>query len=211
MIESNELPEAARQELTARLNLIENMLAEGRQTTESWGWAFLLWGVAYYVAIAWATLGHSTLAWPVTMIATSILTGIFASRQGGKQPETTMGRAIGAIWMAIGAALFILLLSAGISRHIEQQMMIAIIAAMLGAANAASGIILRWAAQLACAGMWWVAAIASLFGTVGQSSIVILVALFLGQIVFGSYMMLSEARERKQRANAAAGSGAAHA
>ena len=48
------------------------MIAEGRRTTESWGWTFVLWGVAYYVAIAWAALGHSTLAWPVTMIAAGI-------------------------------------------------------------------------------------------------------------------------------------------
>ena len=40
-------------ELKDRLSLIETMIAEGRRTTESWGWTFVLWGVAYYVAIAW--------------------------------------------------------------------------------------------------------------------------------------------------------------
>jgi hypothetical protein len=211
MIESNELTDAARQELTARLNLIENMLAEGRHTTESWGWTFVLWGLAYYVAIAWSTLGHSTLAWPVTMISASIVTGIGARRQGAKEPETTMGRAIGAIWIAIGSAMFLLLLSAGISGHMDQQTFIAVVAAMLGAANASSGIILKWGAQIACAGMWFVAAVASLFSTVSQSAVIGLVALFFGQIVFGGYMMISEARERKQRARSASGSGAAHA
>ena len=44
-------------ELKDRLNLIETMIAEGRRTTESWGWTFVLWGVAYYIAIAWAILG----------------------------------------------------------------------------------------------------------------------------------------------------------
>ena len=39
-------------ELKDRLNLIETMIAEGRRTTESWGWTFVLWGVAYYVAMA---------------------------------------------------------------------------------------------------------------------------------------------------------------
>src|SRR5271166_5018403 len=91
-----------KQELTARLNLIEAMIAEGRQTTESWGWIFVLWGVAYYIAIAWSTLGHSNFAWPVTMVATSLITAFSASRSGGKEPETTMGRAIGAIWIAVG-------------------------------------------------------------------------------------------------------------
>ena len=47
----------AEQELKDRLSLIENMIAEGRRTTSSWGWVFVLWGVAYYVAIAWSTWG----------------------------------------------------------------------------------------------------------------------------------------------------------
>jgi hypothetical protein len=72
-------------ELKDRLNLIENMIAEGRRTTESWGWTFVLWGVAYYVAIAWSSWGHGTLAWPVTMIAAGVLTAVFASRQSGSK------------------------------------------------------------------------------------------------------------------------------
>ena len=38
------------QELKDRLSLIESMIAEGRRTTESWGWTFVLWGVAYYIS-----------------------------------------------------------------------------------------------------------------------------------------------------------------
>ncbi len=44
-------------DLAERVRLIESMMAEGRQKTESWGWTFVLWGVAYYVATAWATWG----------------------------------------------------------------------------------------------------------------------------------------------------------
>ena len=47
-------------ELKDRLSLIETMIAEGRRTTESWAWTFVLWGVAYYVAIFWTALNH----WP---------------------------------------------------------------------------------------------------------------------------------------------------
>ena len=47
-------------DLNERLNLIEAMIAEGRRKTESWGWTFLLWGVAYYVAIGWVALGGAT-------------------------------------------------------------------------------------------------------------------------------------------------------
>ena len=198
----------AKRELTARLSLIETMIAEGRQTTESWGWTFVLWGIAYYVAIAWATWGHSNFAWPVTMIAASLVTAFAASRMGGNQPETTIGRAIGAIWIGVGASLFILLLSASIAGRMDQQTFIAVVGGMLGAANAASSIILKWGAQFACALVWWATAVVACFSSANQSSIVFLVAIFLGQIVFGVYMMLSEARERRTHERK---SGAAHA
>jgi hypothetical protein len=194
-------------ELKDRLSLIETMIAEGRKTTERWGWTFVLWGVAYYVAIAWATWGHSNLAWPVTMVATGLLTAVIASRMGNKEPETTMGRAIWAIWIAVGVSLFVFCLSASAAGRIDQQTFIAAVAAMLGTANAASSIILKWGAQFFCALAWWTAAAISCFATVTQSSIVFLAAIFLCQIVFGTYMMISEAREKRAGRN----SGAAHA
>jgi len=67
-----------RQELHDRLSLIESMIAEGRRTTESWGWTFMLWGVAYYLAIVWATWGRFPFAWPLTMTAAGILTCVVA-------------------------------------------------------------------------------------------------------------------------------------
>jgi hypothetical protein len=198
----------AKRELTARLNLIETMIGEGRQATESWGWTFVLWGIAYYVAIAWSNWGHSNFAWPVTMIGTSILTAVVASRMSSRQPETTVGRAISAIWIGVGISLFIFCLCASIAGRIDVQIFVAVVAAMLGAANAISSIILKWKGQFACALVWWTAAGLSCFGTVTQSSIIGLVAIFLGQIVFGSYMMISEARERRTNQGK---SGAAHA
>ncbi|HEX4319415.1 MAG TPA: hypothetical protein VHZ52_00825 [Acidobacteriaceae bacterium] len=194
---NHENDELARQELAARLNLIETMIAEGRQTTERWGWTFVLWGIAYYVAIAWASLGHSNFAWPVTMVGTGILTGVIASRIGSREPETTMGRAIWATWIAVGISLFVFCICSSIAGRIDQQTFIAAVAAMVGTANAASGLVLKWKAQFACAIVWWATAAAAPFATVSQSSILFLVAIFLCQIVFGGYMMLSEARERK--------------
>jgi hypothetical protein len=207
------MTEANEQELKDRLSLIETMIAEGRQTTERWGWSFVLWGIAYYIAIAWATLGHSNWAWPVTMIAASLVTAFAASRSGRKEPETTMGRAIGAIWIAVGVSLFVLLLSASMASRMDQQTFIAVVAAMLGIANAASSIILKWGAQFACALAWWAVTVASCFATANQSSILFLVAIFLCQIVFGAYMMFCEARERKslERKANGAGPGEAHA
>ena len=42
-------------EIGERIALIESMMREGRRSTEQWGWNFLLWGIAYLVAVAWST------------------------------------------------------------------------------------------------------------------------------------------------------------
>jgi hypothetical protein len=193
-------------ELKDRLSLIESMIAEGRRTTEKFSWLFVLWGVAYYVAILWSTgaftgpvWGSSYLAWPVTMIAASVLTWMLIERNGRKQPSTTSSRAIFSIWVSMGTSMFVLMLSLGLSGRGDQQTDVALIATMLGTTNAASGLFLKWKQQFACAVVWWAAAVASLFGTVTQSTIAFLVAIFLCQIVFGIYGMICEARIRKVR------------
>ena len=195
--------ETSTKDLRDRLALIESMMTEGRRTTESWGWTFLLWGIAYYVAIAWATLGRSNLAWPVTMVAAVIVTVIVVSMKASRRPETTMGRAVGAVWMALGISMFLLFLALGIAGKLKDaHVFLATICAMLGMANGTSAIILRWKMQFACAVVWWAAAVASCFGTENQVAIVFLVAIFFCQIVFGIYGMIAEARGRKMRGTA---------
>lgn len=190
---------ADKQELHDRLSLIETMIAEGRRRTESWGWSFVLWGVAYYVAIAWATLGHFPLAWPIVMTAAGILTGLISMRLRGNRPATNLSRAISAIWLSIGISLFIVLDAMGFSgRHVDGNIMIAVASIMIGAANAASSMTLKWKAQLGCAVAWWTAAVVACFGSTTQGSIAFLAAIFLCQIVFGAYCMISEAKERKR-------------
>jgi hypothetical protein len=195
-------------ELNDRLRLIESMIAEGRRTTESWGWTFVLWGVAYYVAMAWACWGSGNWAWPVTMIAAAMITGLLASRRTSQKPETTAGRAIGSIWASLGISMFLLFMAMGFSQRLDLNTFVAIVGAMLGMVNAASSMVLRWKAQFACAVVWWAAAVAACFGSRQQSMIVFLVAVFFAQIVFGIYAMTLDARRRQlQKEN----SGAAHA
>jgi hypothetical protein len=189
---------AEEQELKDRLSLIESMIAEGRQSTGSWGWVFVLWGVAYYVAMAWATWGKSHLAWPVTMVGTAVLTCVLASLQTHGHPETTIGRAISAVWTAAGISMFVLLLALGIQGLLEQQIFMGIVAAMLGTANATSSMILKWKLQFACTLVWWITSVVCVMGSGIQSTIALLVAIFLCQIVFGTYMMITEARRRRQ-------------
>jgi len=191
---------ATDQELRDRLSLIENMIAEGRRHTESWGWTFVLWGVVYYLALAWSAWGHSVWAWPVTVLLAVIVTVVIASLKAGNHPRTTLGRAMGSIWIALGISMFLLFLALGASgRLTDQHVFVAVMSAILGMAHGASSLILRWKVQFACAIVWWVATVATCYGTEAQSMIVFLVAIFLGQIVFGIYGVIAEAQQRKRR------------
>jgi hypothetical protein len=198
--------ETSTQDLKERLAVIETMIAEGRRSTESWGWVFLLWGAAYCVAIAWATRGRDLSvwgsthngAWPITMLIASVLTLIIGIRKGKGQPATTMTRAIMAAWISAGASMLFLCPALATQGRLDQHAFVALVAAMLGTANGASGIILRWKAQFACAIIWWVTSVAACFGSIAQLTLTFLAAIFLCQIVFGVYAMLLEARRRRQ-------------
>jgi hypothetical protein len=66
-------------------------------------------------------------------------------------------------------------------------------------ANGASALVLRWKLQLACAVVWWATAVGACFDSDAQNTIVFLVAIFLGQILFGLYGVIAEAHERRRR------------
>ena len=100
----------------------------------------------------------------------------------------------------MGISMFALLVPLGLSGRADQQVCVAVVMTLLGTANAASGILLKWKAQFACAVVWWLASAASLFGTDTQSMIAFLVAIFFCQIVFGIYAMILESRGRRQGA-----------
>jgi len=186
-------------ELTERLKLIESMIAEGRRSTTKWGWTFVLWGAAYYVAVAWATWGRSAWAWPVTMVAAAVVSSVVASRMSRGQPETTLGRAIGAVWIGMGSSLMIVLLSLAWSGHYDAHVFVAIVGAMLATAHATSAAILRWKAQFWCAVVWIAAAVTACFRSDTVVGIAFLSATFLGQILFGVYAMVLESRQHRAR------------
>jgi hypothetical protein len=176
------------------------MIAEGRRTTESWGWTFVFWGVAYYVAILWTAVYHWPWAWLVTMACAWMVSMVIILRkkknQPARRPGTTIGRAIFSIWIAMGVSLTLLLPALGFSGRFNQHVFVAVVAAMLGTANGASGMIIRWKAQIASACVWWAAAVAACFGSDDQCTVVFLVAIFFCQIVFGGYAMIVEGRQR---------------
>ena len=202
------------QDLNERFALVESMIAEGRRSTESWGWVFLLWGVAYFVAITWASWGQSLsvwgsnyveigqarvgLAWPVTMICSVILTLAIGMRKGGGHSGTASVRAVVSIWISVGVAMLVLFPALGASGRLEEHGFVAIVAAMLAVANGASGLILRWKAQISCAVVWWIASALACFGSLAQVTAVFLAAIFLCQIVFGIYAMILESRRSRR-------------
>ncbi len=207
MTDSNSSP-ADTAELRERLAIIESMLTEGRSKTESWGWSFVVWGVAYYVATAWATLGEAKFAWPITMLAAAAITSIGAFKTREHQAETTLSRAIGIIWMAMGCSLFVICICVASSGHAEQHVFLAMIETALGTANVTSGALLRWRVQMLVGIAWWVAAASTCFASIPQTGYIFLGAIFVCQILFGIYMMVGEARQRRA---SAARSGASHA
>lgn len=192
-------------DLKDRLALIESMIAEGRRTTGSWAWVFIFWGVAYYIAIGWTAYNQCPWAWLVTMTCAWVICWALIHNQKKNQPRqkpaTTVGRAIMAIWMAMGISLTLLLPALGFSGRFNQHIFVAIVAAMLGLANGASGAIVRWKAQIGTAVVWWAAAVAACFGSDGQCTVVFLTAIFLCQIVFGIYAVIYESRLRRLEAS----------
>jgi hypothetical protein len=186
------------QELKDRLALIEEMMQAGRRSTESWGWTFVLWGVAYFVAIWWSTLGGGALyAWPVTMTVAGIVTGVVLARRKNK-PNTTTSRAMGGIWIALGVSMITAFPALGISgRLLDPHIFITMACTMLGMANGAAGIVLKWRLQIASACVWWVAGVVACFGSEMQALVVFMVAIFFCQIVFGIVCMVSESRGKK--------------
>lgn len=189
--------ESDRAELKERIALIESMLAEGRRSTERWGWVFVLWGVAYYVALAWASQGKGALAWPVTMIVAAVVMSVAAARTKRGHPGRSVGRAVSAIWTAMGISLFTVLMGLSISGRYEPHAFLAIIGAMLAVANGASGILLRWKMQIACALVWLATGLAACFVSATQITELFVAAIFFCQIAFGIYLMIIESRRQQ--------------
>jgi hypothetical protein len=186
-------------ELTERIALIESMMQAGRKSTEYWGWNFLLWGIAYLVAVGWSSFlpAGKALAWPVTMITAVLLTIVIARKRMRHEPKTERSRVILSIWRAMGCGIFAFAFPAIYSGHFEAHAFMAAIEAMLGIAHFASGSALRWPTQMAVGGIWWVAAIASCFFPSSNGvAYIFLGAVLVCNIGFGVYLMIRESRDK---------------
>jgi hypothetical protein len=187
-------------DISERIALIESMMQAGRKSTEYWGWNFLLWGIAYFIAVAWSSLlphgGGPTLAWPVTMIFAVLLTTAIARQRARRSPRTEKSRALQAIWTAMGIGIFVFAFPVAFSGHLQAQSFMAAIEVMLGVAHVASGSFLRWPLQIVVGALWWAAAIASCFVNGNGIAYVFLAATFVCNIGFGIYLMIRESRDK---------------
>ena len=185
-------------EIGERIALIESMMHEGRKTTGYWGWCFLLWGIAYLVAIGWSNFlpAGKVLAWPVTMILAVLLTAGIARRRSCNRPPTNKTRSIRAIWTAAGSGIFVFAFPVVYSGHLDPHSFMAGIETLLGVAHIACGTMVRWTPQIVIGALWWAAAIASCFVRTGNEvATIFLAATLVCNIGFGIYLMIRESRE----------------
>jgi hypothetical protein len=196
MSETNEIS------MQERLQLIESMIQEGRKSTDYWGWMFLLWGVAYFIAIGWTYyLPHPQYGWPLVMTATALAGALIGrgKRRRCPKPENAQSRALGGIWCATAAAIFLFAFSGALSGHSEPHTFLAGIEILIGVANAASAFTLRWRLQFLMALVWWGCGVASCFVAVEHLISVLILATLIGNIGFGLHLMRRETVDRARQ------------
>ncbi len=194
------MPNESQNELISRLNLMEEIIQEGRRTTSFYGWMFVLWGVGYAAAIAAAYLvPRPNFAWPVVMVLTAVAGGVIGSRKRRGQPDTVKSRALGAIWISTSATIFILAFGCAASPYgwSHPHPMMAGIELLTGLANMASSLTLRWKVQAAVAILWWACGVASFYVSSGMLLPVLSVGIVFGNLGFGIYLMVLESRARR--------------
>lgn len=211
----NEMTSDLERELKDRLDLIESMIAEGRRSTQRWGWVFVFWGVAYYICIAggiWFKTHHDSLAQRgmagMIEMLIFILMAVWIGMSYKKRDKgasclclmSTLDRALFSLWLSAGISMAILIISLGFGGRSNPNLVIAVIGTLLGMASAVSSGILKWKLQLGCALIWWALAVIACIGTARQSFIGLLVANFFCQIVFGVFLMSRESRVRRLEA-----------
>jgi hypothetical protein len=181
-------------EMLDRLKLIETMIAEGKRTTERWGWSFLLWGIGPLIAMLWAAQWqHADWAWPVTMGLCIIINGlVLKARKRRGESKTTIMRSVGAIWTCVGATVLLLAFGAVWSGVVDFRYIFVALFALAAVAHGASSLILRWWPQFLAAVVWWLASGLAFVLPAARLQELAAMALLLGNIVFGTWLTYCE-------------------
>ncbi|HXE08763.1 MAG TPA: hypothetical protein VN612_12760 [Acidobacteriaceae bacterium] len=195
--EPNATPD--RDEIVARINLMETMIAEGRQATCQFGWIFVLWGLVDLsgMALQWERPNH-WWNWPLAIGLGLVLQyagfGLRRRSRGVCRPNT-QSRAISAIWGMMGATLILFCFTAIFTHQSWGAGYLAAIFMTIGLAHTASGIILRWGVQFAVGAIFWAGGLACFFVNNERWFLYIFgLEMLFGMILFGIYAMILERR-----------------
>ena len=182
-----------RDELVQRLDLMEAMIAEGRQYTGRNSWIFVLWGLVDLVAVSWQHyFPHSggPWAWPICLPAGVLLTvaGKVIQRSNPGYSKNAKCSRVMSVWGMMGLAMGIYVASAMLTHFDWQFSYMAAILMMIGMAHAISAMLLRWPMQGVVAAAYWAGGVAILAFNSGRATNVIwLIEMCIVMIVFGLY------------------------
>ena len=189
----------SRDDLLQRIELMESMIAEGRQTTMRCGWIFVLWGLVNLVGETWQLRPqHSAWVWPICLGTGLVLQVVGLSLRKRERPRRCQGlqsRAVGAVWAMMGAAMIVYVGAVLYTHFGWQYSYLSALLMIVGLAHAISAVILRWRVQGVVAGLWWAGAVAMLvFNSNRATRDIFLIEMCFGMIAFGVYVMLLEYR-----------------
>lgn len=177
-----------------RLRLIEDMMAEGRRSTQRWGWMFLLWGIGPITAMLWEARGaQPALAWPVVVAVCIVVNGIvLRNRKTRGEARTTTMRSVSAIWASAGLTVLLLTAGAAWSHKLDLRSLYIAVFAVTGAAHSSSSAILRWIPQFLVAAVWWLATLVAFVLPAEHLLLLAAAALLVGNVGFGAWLTYSE-------------------
>jgi hypothetical protein len=200
MSETKEQSGASREELVQRLEMVEQVIAEGRQATCRYGWAFVMWGTVYVAAIGWQWLNLPLRewAWAVCVTAAIVIGAVVEGRRKAKGMvgRNVRSRSINAIWESLGVCMILFVATAFASHNANTHAYVAAIMIFLGMAHLASARILRWWLQGVAAAIWLVNGMMSFFVSDVAGIGLFVVSSVFGMILFGLAAMAIERRER---------------
>ena len=193
------MQEPDRAEIINRLKLIEEMMTEGRRTTQRWGWMFLLWGIGPLAGMWWeSNLPRPELSWPVVLAICVIVNGaVIRRRKRFGEAQTMAMRSLGAIWAATGVTVLLIALGAALFGQ-ETRSFYIVLFALAAVAHCASSVVLRWLPQFLAAVVWWVAGLCAFILPTTRLRMLSAAALFLGNVVFGAWLAWREWRHKDE-------------
>jgi hypothetical protein len=187
------------QDLLQRIDLIERMVLQARHTTQYWGWCFALWGSGQLAALGLSiVLPNGMLIWAIAMTTCGIVTGIVIRRKRATEEKESLAfRPLLAIWLGFGISISLLTFLGQPTGLFTMRAYCTVFFALMGFTNFSSGMILRWPLQIAAGTAWWGAGVLVMYGPEKIIAWTFIAMIFLGEVVFGLYLMLRERLDRR--------------